>query len=214
MAVAAAINSTWQVAIRGRQDGQRTINVFDFVCVGASSDVELHLILVLINCFITNLLPVLSSSWTLEDVVWRQTGPTLGLENVTVPEGAGPGGGAAQALPSMVAAVISKHTLLAGRSGRGRTFIPGIPEAATTNSNLDTGHAFWAGLLAFAACVIGAFVHVDPAGGTDLFDLAVYSRKIGGSAFPFGGSGFHAVRSYVPTALLATMRSRKVGRGE
>lgn len=213
MAIAAAVNSLWEVRIQGRMEGQETDNVLHFKCVGATSDVDVHLIQVLLACFITHLLPVITASWQLERIVWKQVGPTLGVEQISVPTGTTTGGGNAAALPSFVSAVISKRTLTGGRSHRGRMYIAGIPENATLNSGLDPAHAFWAGLLAFAACVITNFVHPDPAGGTDIFDLIVYSRKIGGSTFPYGLTGVTDVREFVPVAQLGTTRSRKVGRG-
>lgn len=214
MAIPAAIGSSWQVVIEGRQEGQLTANVMHFTCVGATTDVDLNLIQVLLSCFITHLLPVLSSAWTLERVRWKQVSPAVGIEQISIPTGgAAAGGGAAACLPSFCSAVLSKRTLFAGRSGRGRMFIAGIPEGQATNSLLDTAGPLWAGLLGFALCVINAFVHPDPAGGSNLFDLMVYSRKIGGNTEPLGSSGFHAVRELVPVQLVATTRSRKVGRG-
>jgi len=214
MAIPANVGSAWQVVIEGRQEGQLTANVMHFACVGATTDVDLHLIQVLLSCFITHLLPVLTSSWTLERVRWKQVAPSVGIEQISIPAG-GPaaGGGNAAALPSFCSAVLSKRTLFAGRSGRGRMFIAGIPEGQVTNSQIDTGGPLWAGLLAFALCVINAFVHPDPAGGSDIFNLEVYSRKIGGAHEPLGSSGFHDVRELVPVQAIATTRSRKVGRG-
>lgn len=92
-------------------------------------------------------------------------------------------------------------------------YIAGIPEDQTTGSAINTEGPLWDGLLAFALCVITQFVHPDPAGGTDIFDLIVYSRKIGGSSFPYGLTGVTDVREFVPVAQIATTRSRKVGRG-
>lgn len=213
MPVPAAVGSEWEVRVEGIMEGQKTVNVWHFTCVGATSDVELNLILVLLNCFVTHLMPVLSSSWSLVRVVWKQVSPTLGLEQVTIPEEAGPAAGSAVALPSYCSAVLSLRTIRAGRSGRGRKYIPGIPEAATIGSKFDTTHAFWTALVAFAACVLADFVHPDPAGGTDIFDLDVYSRKIGGSTYPFGASGFANVTQIVPDEVIGTTRSRKLGRG-
>jgi len=214
MAIPAAVGSLWEVIIEGRQEGQLTANVYHFQCVGASADVDLHLIQVLAQCFITHILPVVTSSWTLERVRWKQVSPVLGVEQISVPVGAAAGAGNAAALPSFAAAVFSKRTLQGGRSHRGRTYIAGIPENATLNSSLDPAHAFWAALLAFAVCVITNFVHPDPAGGSDLFNLIVYSRKIGGAAFPYNVSGATPVREFVPQQQIGTQRSRKVGRGQ
>lgn len=213
MPIAAAVNDLFEVRIQGRMEGQETDNVLHFKCVGASSDVELHLIVVLIECFITNMLPVLTSSWTLERVVWKKVSPVLGVEQVYQTDLPQAGAGNAAALPSYASAVISKRTLTGGRSHRGRMYIAGIPENATINSTIDPGGAFWAALLAFAACVLSNFVHPDPAGGTDIFDLVVYSRKIGGSSFPYGLTGVTDVTQLTPVAQLGTTRSRKVGRG-
>jgi len=213
MPIAAAVNDLFEVRVVGEMEGQETDNVLHFSCVGASSDVELHLIVVFIECFIDNLLPVLTSSWTLKRVVWKKVSPVLGVEQIYITGMPAAGAGNAAALPSYASAVISKRTPTGGRSHRGRMYIPGIPENATLNSSIDPGGAFWAALLAFCACVISNFVHPDPAGGTDLFDLIVYSRKIGGSSFPYGLTGVTAVTQLTPVADLGTTRSRKVGRG-
>lgn len=213
MAIAAALNSLWEVRIQGRIEGQETDNVLHFKCVGASSDVELHLIQVLLSCFITHMLPVLTSTWELERVLWKQVSPALGVEQISIPTGTTTGGGSAAALPSYCSALFSKRTLTGGRSHRGRMYVAGIPEDQTTGSAINTEGPFWAGALAFALCVVTNFVHPDPAGGTDLFDLIVYSRKLGGSTFPLGLTGVTDVREFVPVAQIATTRSRKVGRG-
>jgi hypothetical protein len=213
MAIAAAVNSLWEVRIIGLMEGQETDNVLHFKCVGATADVDLHLIQVLLTCFITNVLPVLTSTWSLKEVRWKQVSPALGVEQISIPTGTTTGGGNAAALPSYCSAVISKRTLTGGRSHRGRMYIAGIPENQTLGSSIDAAGPLWAGLLAFAVCVISNFVHPDPAGGTDIFDFVVYSRKLGGATFPYGLTGSTDVREFVPVQQLGTTRSRKVGRG-
>lgn len=213
MPIAAAINSLWEVRLNGRLENQICQNVLHFKCVGASADVDINLILVLAACFIDNLLPVLTSSYTFESVTWKQVAPSLGVEQTTAPPGAGPGGGSEEALPSYVSAVISKHTDTGGRSHRGRLYIPGIPEDQTTGSFINNPSDLWAGILGFITCVLANFKHPDPAGGTDLFDLIVYSRKIGGSSFPYGLTGVTDVTDLVRHRDLGSTRSRKVGRG-
>jgi hypothetical protein len=213
MAIAAALNSAWEARIEGQQEGQQTVNVFHFVCVGPTADVELHLIQVLLTCFITHLLPVLSQYWSLKRIVWRQVSPVLGLDQISVPVGQDTGGTLGPVEPSFVAAVLSLRTLYPGRSGRGRKYIPGIPETATIGSNFDPAAPFWNGLVAFALCLVTEFVHPDPAGGSDMFDISVYSRKQGGTVLPYPIAAFHAIREIVPVDRVATQRSRKLGRG-
>jgi len=213
MAIAAAVNDLFEVRFNGKLENQVVNNVMHFKCVGATSDVELNLILVIAACFIENLLPVLASGYTFESVSWKKVAPTLGVEQVTIPPGAGPGEGSAAALPSYVSAVISKRTLTGGRTHRGRMYIAGIPEDQTTGSNISDPSALWTAIAAFVTCVLTNFKHPDPAGGTDIFDLIVYSRLLGGSSFPYGLTGVTAVDSLVPVRALGTTRSRKVGRG-
>jgi hypothetical protein len=212
MPIAAAVNDLYQVRLVGRMEGQETNNVLHFRCTGADDDVLTHLILVLANCFILHVLPVLTSSWSLEKIVWKRVGPTLGPEFESVPVGAGAGGGSAAALPSLNSVVFSIRTALGGKSHRGRMYLAGIPEDQTKNSFLDTDLPFWAGMLAFAACVVGAFVPGDPPGAPS-WAMGVYSRKLGGEHIPFGLAGFSTMSEFVPHALLGTTRSRKVGRG-
>lgn len=209
----ASVNDGFEVRIQGTLEGQRTENVYHFACVGDTADVETHLILVFVECFIDNMLPVLSSSWTFERVVWKRITAPASIEQIFTTGLPAAGGGAAAALPAYASALFSERTDLPGKSKRGRKYIAGVPEAATIGSKLDPTHAFWAGALAFAACVLAAFVHPDPAGGTDIFDLCVYSRKIGGSTIPVSATGFQAVTQFNPVADLATTRSRKLGRG-
>lgn len=93
-------------------------------------------------------------------------------------------------------------------------YIGGIPEDMTTDSNITAPSALWTGIANFIVCVLANFKHPDPAGGTDIFDLIVYSRKLGGSIFPYGLTGVTAVDNLVRVQALGTTRSRKVGRGQ
>lgn len=212
MAVFAAVNDAFEVRVNGRVEGQATTNVWHFVCTGSDPDVLTNLIQLFVQCFVDNLLPVMSAAWSLEDVRWKRVSPTLGPEMVYVPPEAGPGGAAGPALPSLNSAVLSLRTLLGGPSRRGRKYIPAIPEAATTNSTFDTTHAFWLGAIAFAACVLLNFKPGDPPGAPS-YAVSVYSRKIGGATYPYGFGGFTAVDSITADQVIGTTRSRKLGRG-
>ena len=212
MPEAAAVGDGYQVKIIGSQEGQQTVNVLHFTCVGATADVELHLIQVLLSCFVDNVLPVLSSAWRLEKVLWKRVSPTLGPEIESIPTGTTTGGGSPDALPTYCSAVMSLRSIRPGKSGRGRFYLAGIPEDATDGSSFDPEGAFFAALIAFALCLVTNFVHPDPI-GSDEFDLTVYSRTVGGAAYPFGATGFSSVTGVFPQRELGTTRSRKLGRG-
>lgn len=212
MAETANIGDMFQVTVEGLLEGQHTANVLNFTARAQDTDVELHLILALITCFVTHLIPVLPSGMQLTRVRWKRTSPTLGPEFITTTNLPQAGGGSEDALPSYCSALISIHTALGGRSHRGRMYIAGIPEDATANSFLSLDQPYWAAIAAFIVCVAGKFIAPIPQGGSN-FLLGVYSRKIGGSSFPYGVGGFTPATSLERVQLIATTRSRKVGRG-
>jgi len=214
MPTGAAVGSMWQVVLRGKIEDQDYRNVLHFSCVGASVDVNVHLVLVLGACFIEHLLPQLCSSFTIQDLAWKQVAPALGVEQITVPPGAGAGGAAGDFLPSFNSVVISKLTPVGGRSHRGRMYMTGIPEAETTGSKVKNPGALWTAINDFVNCVKTNFnPPVDPAPPPNSFQLIVYSRKLGGSHFPYGTVGATSVTDLLPHVEIGTTRSRKVGRG-
>lgn len=210
--IPAAVGDMFQVRVKGFQEGQETNNVLHFVCSAASSDVDLHLIQVLIQCFVTHLLPAWSANWTLDTVVWKRVSPTLSPEFVSSATTGVSGAVVTDSLPTFNAALVSIRTAQGGRSKRGRMFLAGIPESGTIKSSFDLAGLPWLAILAFVACIVDKFIDNGEL-GSDRFTLGVYSRKIGGAAFPYGAAGFTPAVSMNAVALVATMRSRKVGRG-
>lgn len=210
--VSAAVNDLFQVRVKGFQEGQETNNVMHFKCVAASSDVDLFLIQALIQCYLMHLMPAWSNQWTMDTVVWKRVFPALSPEFVSSATTGFTGALLTDSLPTFNAALVSIRTAEGGRSKRGRMFLAGIPESATLKSSFDLAGPTWAAILAFVACLVDKFIDNGEL-GTDRFLLGVYSRKIGGSAFPYGAAGFTPAVSLTPVSLVATMRSRKVGRG-
>jgi hypothetical protein len=211
-AVPASVNDKFQVSVVGRLDGQETRNVFHFMAANAVDDVELRLILVLIACFREHLLPGLSNQWHLERVIWKMVNPTLGVEHVTVPDPAASGEITGDWYPSFTSILISIRSAFGGRSKRGRMYLAGIPEQGAQGSELQTAELTWTSVLAFAACLAEKFLQGDlPAINT--FQFQIYSRKLGGSTFPYGNAGFTAASAFNPVQQISTTRSRKVGRG-
>jgi len=216
MAVVAATGDLWQVVLKGTQEGQEVLNVLNFRSNAADLDVDGHLIAVIIACYIDNMIPALSSQFTFEEVRWKKTSPVLGIEFVRPVAAGGTGAGNAAALPSYCSALVSIRSVVGGRSHRGRMFLPAIPEDQTTNSYLNTEGggiaAYWNALIAYLACIATNFIRVPAEGGTN-FPLGIYSRKLGGTTFPYNPVGFTAADSLVPVRLISTTRSRKQGRG-
>ena len=214
MAVPAAQGELWQLFIQGRIENQECENVLWFRADSPVDDMIVRLLQVVIDCFITNLLPVLASTYTFERIRARRVFPTLGPDIDLEQEEGGQvqGQGAGDAEPSFVSALISLRSNRGGRSGRGRTFIAGVPEAATTSSYLNPEHAFYGALLAFVACMIAGFVHTGELGSNQV-SWGVFSRKLGHAKFPYLAEGFAPLVSANVVRLLATTRSRKIGHG-
>lgn len=214
MPTPAAANDIWQVLIQGLIEEQECENVIYFRAQDVDPDPLAGLLADLAACFVAALVPVLSGTYTFERMVARRIVPDIGPDVIYVP-GAGvqtQGQTAGDALPSYCSALISLQTTLGGRSGRGRMFIPGVPESQTTASRINSEAALWAALLAFCVCMLDKFVHKDVPGAGD-WEWGVFSRKLGGAKAPFSAAGFHYITAATPKQLLATTRSRKIGHG-
>jgi hypothetical protein len=212
MAVLAATGDQWQVVVEGHQAGQLEVQVWNFRSRAADTDVLTHLVIALIQCYVTHMIPVFSADYTMEQVRWKKVAPVLGPEFISTDGLPQVGAGSDDALPTFCAALLSLRTNQGGRSHRGRKFLPAIPEDQTTDNRISSDSEYWAALAAFIICVAGKFITPIGGGGSN-FEVGVYSRKIGGSAFPYGDNGFTPLSAIERVALIATQRSRKEGRG-
>jgi len=210
----ASQNDIVQVRLNWLLEGQQCKNVLHFLCAsgGGDPDIDLHLIQVLLNCIVTTLLPGLSNSVTLQSITWKKVSPVLGQEYEDTPVAPAVGQNIKAALPTFCAAVISIRTGLGGRSHRGRIYIPGVVIADDNQDFMDPADDLWVALLNFCVCLATNFIPGDPPGANS-WSLGVYSRKIGGAAFPYGLGGFSGGVTFSPDRALATQRSRKFGRG-
>lgn len=129
-----------QAQIFGRIDGQTTIN--DLYFASESPPVTLGqlevLALGLADWFSASLLTLLSASFAFERVHVRDLTTQAGF-SVDQSAGAGPGGAGGAFVPNNVAPCISFRTQIAGRSGRGRNYIPGVPQSVITGNTISPG---------------------------------------------------------------------------
>jgi hypothetical protein len=212
--VAALAGEVWRVLLQGRIEEQQCENVLWFRCATPDPDVLAGLLADIIECFLTGLVPALSATYTFEQAVAQRLTPTMGAEVIYTPAPGDTvqGASAGDAEPSFVSALISLRSSRAGRSGRGRMFIAGVPEGQTTASLLNTEAALWAALLAFCVCMLGKFISPDVPPPAQ-WEWGVFSRKLGGTKDPFNAVGFAPMIAAAPKQLLATTRSRKIGHG-
>jgi hypothetical protein len=198
-----------QVRLHWTLHQQECINVLHFKSFGVQA-IETNLLDVIINCIQTTLLPGLSAQLTLNRVHYRSMVPDETVETERLVVANNIGGDANVSIPTTDAAVITLKSLTAGRSGRGRMFVPGIPEDGQTNSRLNP--ALVAIIVQFLTCMAASFFIGDPPAAVR-FDWGVFSRKLGGAVAPFSNAGFSSFTAYRANDIIGTMRSRRIGRG-
>lgn len=214
MPVPVATGEVVQVLHRYTLEGQECQNVWYFRAQAPDPDMLANLLSAVAQCLITTLIPILVPSYRLESIKGKVVSPAVGPETEWLPDADDVvvGAAASDGLPSYAAALISIHTERGGRSGRGRIYIGGIAEEDAGGSFINTETPTWGALLAFAACMLDKFKPRDvPAAGN--YSWGVMSRKVGGEKPPFLAAGYATITRLTPKRELATMRSRKQGRG-
>lgn len=221
MATPGTDDTVHEVVVHMRQQQQEVLNVWQFRCDTAVDDMETQLLRALLECYLTTLLPQLGNKLTIEKVTGMQVGPTLGPMYEITPEEEDVVQGAAtgDTLPTHDSVCISIHTTRPGRSGRGRKFLPGVPEAATDGSNVTPTHAFWLAVLAFAACVAQKFIHGNELSAPNTISVGVIAKSLKPVTgdekrkAPWPVNLFAPATRLTARPIVGTTNSRKVGRG-
>jgi len=190
-------NTEYQVRLKWMLHGQQCFNVLNFISRG-SQDLINNLLVPVVNCVVTHLLPVLSHDVDFLGADVRNVTGTVAQEAEQPAGSTHLGTESTDSLPSTNAMVIALKTAHVGKTGRGRLFVPGIPESHQASSVVDA--TFIAAAVAFIACMASAFINGDPP-ATPFFDWAVRSRK-DNTAYP--------VTQAIARPIIATLRSRKV----
>lgn len=210
------VGTVHQLDVLMRQEGQKIMNSY-FVQVDTTVDsMEERALRALLECYLTALIPHSGSGWLIESVRGKEVAPTLGPIYEIQPEATDvvQGEEAGDTLPSHISLCINLHTERGGRSGRGRIFIPGIPESATQGSQVAATNEYWIALLAFIACLSSKLIHIGDPPAANQLSWGVMSRKIGGVKPPYTTAGFARVTRAVARTLVGSSNSRKVGRGQ
>jgi len=191
---------SYQLRLKWRLHGQQCFNVLNFTSQG-SQDLVNDLLLPVLNCVTTHLLPVLSSDVTLDGADVRNVTGSVAQEAEQVLTSGNVGGTSDNSLPSTCSAVVSFRTAHPGRTGKGGMRLLGIPEGNQANSVIDG--FFLAAAVAFLACMATAFINGDPP-ATPFFDWCVRSKK---------DNAFYPIQNTVVRQVIGSQRSRKLGIG-
>lgn len=193
-----------QITVQGRIDGQLTINdLYWEIAGGGITPTNLFAITNQVKSWVgLNLATELADEWTCETVQGRDLTVEAGAV-VAVASGV-TGGSASEPAPNNVAACISFRTGFAGRSGRGRNYIPAIPNDQVTINTMQP--TFMDNLLIVYSGLVGP--------GTFLpgWQWCVVSRQAAGVLRP-AGVPFPITSAIFTRPYVASMRSRSVGHG-
>ena len=191
---------SYQLRLKWRLHGQQCFNVLHFSSQG-SQDLINNLLVPVVECVVDNLLPILSNEVTLDGADVKNVTGSTAQEAEHVLTSGNIGGVSGNSLPSTCAATVALKTVHAGRTGKGRMSLLGIPEANQANSTVDA--TFLAAAVAFLACMATAFINGDPP-ATPFFDWVVRSKK---------DNQFYAVQQTAVRQVIGSQRSRKLGLG-
>lgn len=137
-----AVNDIFQINMIGQLHGQATVNTFHYrVSVQGTGDAEPVLLPAFHTAVGAKVKIACSNEWSLVRTTVqkiRPLPPRLALETVA---GAGPGALFQESMPTSIAVVVSKRTILAGRAYRGRCYFAGISAAHEIDSQLTTAGA-------------------------------------------------------------------------
>ena len=198
-----AAPSILQTTIEGRLDSQLTINDLFWFSSGAITPTTVNSLLTqLFNWVNTTLSPLLSRDQSFTRIRAVDLGSAIGLVQETATTAVG--GVDVESAPNNVAACVSLRTAQRGRSGRGRNFVPGIPNSVITLNTLDA--TFITDLLDAYNTLTGAGAFV--AG----WELVVLSRVTAGAPRAVG-IGIPVTEATMVGNSVRSMRSREIGHG-
>lgn len=167
----------------------------------------LALLQAVLACVVEQLLPAVTSEYTLLGVEGTEVFPTKG-DAIFVAAEPGSVGARGPTSSSILSSLIEVRTGQGGRTHRGRNFWPPAGEADSNVSLLD--NTIITQLTAFVNCIAGKFIGQAK---TEPWSIGVYSKKNGPNTTTQWAQGFTAASQLLPKNLIAYMGSRKVGRG-
>ena len=199
-----AVPDVAQCQLMGVVDSQLTINDLYFeISGGGITPVNLGLLANAVALWFSgSLAPLLSEDWSATRVVATDLGSPTGArrENPAIT----PGGITGEAAPNNVAAVVSLRTDQRGRSGRGRNFVPAIPNSVITLNTLDDTY--------ISDLTSAYFALVGPGTFIPGWQLVIVSRVSAGVVRPTG-IAIPVTDTLMTSNSVRSMRSREIGHG-
>jgi len=190
--------------VHGVLNGEQVVNTFNATKAGSWGLTELQAAAdALATQWGTQLLPHLSGDYQFTSVHTRDLRTAVGVQCDSTLH-AGTGGDSGAALPNNVTLAVARRSGLAGRSARGRVYLPGIGAGALADNNTVTS-AFQIIVEAALNAITAAFDGVD-------WTEVIVSRVAAG--VPLTSAVVYTVVEYlIADRVLDSMRRRLPGRG-
>lgn len=207
--MAVASGELWQMTLQMLLDGQICENVLNMrERTGASTPAEIR---TSAQAFWTTYRGAICGGVTLNQIVLKQMTPIAFDEIFAAPiagEENGAIGGAPA--PNAMAVVVTLRTGTAGKSHRGRMYIPGVSTGQLTDNGNKVNPVSLPDLQTVFDNLVGIFG--DAAGTDPTFAWGIYSKVIGGSS-PYTVAGWQPVDNCVVRPILGNQRRRRIGVG-
>lgn len=210
----------YRLIVKGEIHGQRTQTAFHFRS-GPTSTHTIHTseMAAILNDFRINALPKYAAfchqDWSHKGLYLVTLNPRPGflIEETTTTVGGFQGD---DCLPSHDAGLLIFRTGVAGRSGHGRIYLPGV------HANSVSAGRLGANLLSLLSDFGNTLVQRYGASGSQSFTrMGIFSRKLGVTRDPlnpkeldYNLAGFFTITTAIPRVEVATMRRRKLHRGQ
>lgn len=192
-----SVGDIWEVTLSQRLAGQRAVNVMHFGETVASSEPKPAKVVA--DMFITDFLfawrSAVSEDMKFECVYVRRVQPIASIPYLAIISGPNSGLIASDSVPGNASACLSFHTDLNTKSGRGRMYVAGIPEAGQEAGLMDDVQM---ALMDNLAIIFADDTHSGLGGG--VYAPAVYSRLL---------SQANTIRESIFSRSIATMSSRR-----
>lgn len=166
-----ALNDIFQMTVVGQLHGQTVMNTLHYKQLSSGPAPGSAVMTAFRSLFEVSYLNCLSAEYELTTYAWQKIAPGAPEAPYVTPVGFTTGNGNANSLPSVVSAVITKRTLLAGKKNRGRIYVPAVPVDFEINSKITLG-AFGT-YQALSAVLASQFT----TSGAVLFEPCVYHRS-------------------------------------
>jgi len=200
-----AVGEIWQFTLVSSYQGQTCENVVHMRAVALSTPTPAMLQAALDQWFLLQRV-VQVSAVSYRPCRLKQMTPIAFDEHLVLPSSTvGLDGGLGA--NTTLSVVITKRTGVAGKTHRGRLYLPGYPAAAGVDIITSGPHI--TNLNTFAAGLLSTF---GEGGSNGNFVAGIYSRTIGGS-FPFTLAGWQAITAWEPQFLVGNQRRRRLFRG-